>query len=85
MYLARIYVTLKPVVNDPQGLTILGGLKHLGFGQVEDVRMGKYLEVRISETQRPRAEAIVSDMCQKLLANPVIEEFRFDLEELARD
>lgn len=83
MYLARIYVTLKPVVNDPQGQTILGSLKYLGFAQVEDVRVGKYLEVRVNEPDQPRAEAMVTEMCRKLLANPVIEEFRFDLEELS--
>ena len=80
MYLARIYVTLKPAVNDPQGRTILGGLKSLGYASVDDVRVGKYLEIRITETERAKAEAIVAEMCQKLLANPVIEEFRFDLE-----
>ena len=81
MYLARIYVTLKPAVNDPQGLTVLGSLKHMGFSQVEDVRVGKYMEVRIDETDRSRAEEAVADMCNRLLSNPVIEEFRFELEE----
>jgi phosphoribosylformylglycinamidine synthase len=82
LYLARIYVTLKPVVNDPQGQAILSALKHLGFPQAEDVRFGKYLEVRINELDRPEAEALVEDICRKLLANPVIEDFHFDLEEL---
>ena len=81
MYLARIYVTLKPAVNDPQGQTVLGSLKHMGFAEVSDVRIGKYLEVRVDEPQRSRAEARVADMCNKLLSNPVIEEFRFELEE----
>ena len=81
MYLARIYVTLKPTVNDPQGQTVLGGLKNLGFATVAEVRAGKYLEVRLDEPDRQRAEALVAEMCQKLLSNPVIEEFRFDLEE----
>jgi len=79
LYLARIFVTLKPVVNDPQGRTILGSLKSLGFAQVADVRAGKYLEVRVNEPDRSQAEALVTEMCRKLLANPVIEEFRFDL------
>ena len=82
MYLARIYVTLKPTVNDPQGLTVLGSLKHLGYASVADVRVGKYLEVRVDEADRSRAEELVADMCQKLLANPVIEDYRFELEEL---
>jgi phosphoribosylformylglycinamidine synthase subunit PurS len=83
LYLAKVFVTLKPTVNDPQGLTVLGALKTLGFHSVEGVRLGKYLEVRINEAQRGRAEALVSEMCRKLLANPVIEDSRFELEELA--
>ncbi len=82
MFLAKVFVTLKPTVNDPQGLTVLGGLKTLGFASVESVRLGKYLEVKIDETDRTKAEKLASDMCQKLLANPVIEEFRCELEEL---
>ncbi len=79
MYLARVYVTLKSTVNDPQGITVLGGLKSLGFASVEDVRVGKYLELKIAESERSQAEAKVTEMCRELLANPVIEEFRFDL------
>lgn len=82
MYLARVYVTLKPTVNDPQGLTVLGALRNLGLSKVNDVRVGKYLEVRVNETDRSRASGMVDEMCHKLLANPVIEEYRFDLEEL---
>ncbi len=82
MFLARIYVTLKPSINDPQGQTVLGGLKTLGFDTVESVRMGKYMEVRVSEEERGRAEEQVGQMCDKLLANPVMEEVRFELEEI---
>jgi phosphoribosylformylglycinamidine synthase len=82
LYLAKVFVTLKPTVNDPQGLTVLGALKTLGFGSVESVRLGKYLEIKIKESERSQAEALASDMCRKLLANPVIEEFRYELEEL---
>ena len=81
MYLARIYVTLKPAVNDPQGQTVLGSIKNMGFDAVQDVRIGKYLEVRLDETGRSRAEKLIAELCDKLLSNPVIEEFRFDLEE----
>jgi phosphoribosylformylglycinamidine synthase PurS subunit len=80
LYLARIYVTLKATVNDPQGQTVLGSLRNLGFSTVADIRVGKYLEVRVDETDPSRAETAVTEMCQKLLANPVIEEFHFDLE-----
>ena len=81
MYLAKVYVTLKSTVNDPQGLTVLGALRNLGLGSVADVRVGKYLEVRVDEADRSKATAVVAAMCAKLLANPVIEEYRFDLEE----
>jgi phosphoribosylformylglycinamidine synthase PurS subunit len=83
VYLAKVFVTLKPTVNDPQGLTVQGALKTLGFASVESVRLGKYLEIKIDETESAKAEALASDMCQKLLANPVIEEYRIELEELA--
>lgn len=83
MFLAKVFVTLKPTVNDPQGLTVMGGLKTLGFASVESVRLGKYLELTVNESVRSQAEAQVSEMCRKLLANPVIEEFSYDLEELA--
>ena len=82
MFLARVYVTLKPTVNDPQGRTVLGGLKSLGFTSVADVRAGKYLELKVQESDRKRAQSQVAEMCDKLLANPVIEEYRFELEEV---
>ena len=82
MYQARIYITLKPTVNDPQGITVLSSLHRLGFNNADDVRVGKYLLVNIGESDRTTAAASVTDMCQKLLTNPVIEEFYFDLEEI---
>jgi len=81
MYLARVYVTLKPTVNDPQGLTIRGGLHALGFASVTSVRAGKYMEIRIDASDRAQAEAQAEEMCKKLLANPVIEDFRYEIEE----
>jgi phosphoribosylformylglycinamidine synthase PurS subunit len=81
MYLARVYVTLKPTVNDPPGLTIRGGLHALGFASVQSVRSGKYMEIRLDAHSRADADAQVAEMCRKLLANPVIEDFRFELEE----
>jgi len=81
MYLARVYVTLKPTVNDPQGITILGALHSLGFSDVGSVRAGKYLEVRLDAKDRKQAEKQLGEMCHKLLANPVIEDSRFELEE----
>lgn len=80
MYLARVYVTLKPAVNDPQGLTVMGGLHSLGYDAVSDVRIGKYLEIRLDVPTEEEAGQSVAGMCDQLLANPVIEDFRFTLE-----
>jgi len=82
MYLAKIYITLKPTVNDPQGLTIKGALHNLGFTEVATVRMGKYIEVKVEENDQNGARERVSEMCGKLLANPVIENYAFELEEI---
>ncbi len=81
-YQARVYVTLKPTVNDPQGLTVRSGLHNLGFEEVDGVRVGKFLEVRLTASGRDDAGRRVQEMCRQLLANPVIEQYRFDLEEL---
>ena len=81
MYLTKVYITLKPTVNDPQGLTIKGALHNLGFTSVEDVRAGKYIEVRIEEEDKDKANQQANEMCHKLLANTVIENYRFELEE----
>jgi phosphoribosylformylglycinamidine synthase PurS subunit len=81
MFLARVYVTLKPTVNDPQGLTIKGGLHSLGFSSVESVRAGKYMEIRLDGDSRQEAERLLNEMCRQLLANPIIENYRFELEE----
>ncbi len=80
MYLSKVYITLKPTVNDPQGLTIKGALHTLGFASVQDVRAGKYIEIKIAEKDGEKARSKMQDMCKKLLANPVIENFRFELE-----
>jgi phosphoribosylformylglycinamidine synthase len=82
-FLARVYVSLKPTVNDPQGLTIADGLRSLGFSEVEGVRAGKYIEVRLTASSADLAREQVDAMCDKLLANPVIETYRFEVEELA--
>lgn len=82
MFLARVYVTLKPSVNDPQGLAIAGGLRSMGYASVESVRAGKYLEVKVNETDRAAAEEKVREMCHRLLANVVIEDFRFEVENI---
>lgn len=82
--LAMIHVTLKPGVNDPQGLAIAGGLHSLGFRGVEEVRAGRYLEVWLEAADQSTATHNVDRMCQQLLANPVIEAYRFELSFPAR-
>lgn len=80
-YTAEVYVTLKPVVNDPPGLSVAAGLRQLGYGTVESVRVGKYITVKLAARDRAEAERLVGEMCAKLLANTVIEDYRFDLHE----
>ena len=80
-YMARVYVTLKPTVNDPQGITVLGALKNLGFTSPESIRVGKYLEVGLEADSEVEAREQVDGMCKTLLANTVIEQYRFDLQE----
>lgn len=83
MFLAEVFVTLKPTVNDPPGITVMGAVQNLGFNSVYGVRIGKFLEIKLAETNRGKAEQIVEDICQKLLANPVIEEYRYELKEVS--
>ena len=78
-FLAKVYIRLKPSVNDPQGLTIRGGLRQLGFESVSDVRAGKYMEIRLDAQDRADAQAQVAAMCDRLLANPVIEDYSFEV------
>jgi phosphoribosylformylglycinamidine synthase subunit PurS len=76
---ARVHITLKNGVLDPQGRAIARALGSLGFHGVEDVRQGKYIELQLAETDRERAKASVEAMCAKLLANTVIENYAVDL------
>ena len=80
MFLAKVFIRLKPTVNDPQGQTIHGGLRQLGFDSVQSVRAGKYMESHLDETSEDDASQKIKEMCDKLLANPVIEDYSFDLE-----
>jgi len=79
-YRAEVFVTLKPVVNDPAGLTIRGGLQALGFESVTEVRAGKYLVLTLDEADASQARARVDDMARQLLANAVIEDYRIELD-----
>ena len=73
---AEIVVQLKAVVNDPQGLVVSDGLRRLGFSGVGDVRVGKYIQVELDAADAETARQSVSDMCERLLRNPVIEDYR---------
>jgi phosphoribosylformylglycinamidine synthase len=76
---ARIKVTLKKGVLDPQGKAIQGALGSLGFGGVEGVRQGKYFEIDLAENDKARAMSQVKTMCDKLIANTVIENYEIEL------
>jgi phosphoribosylformylglycinamidine synthase len=77
---ARVHITLKNGVLDPQGKAIQHALGSLGFDGVDDVRQGKYIELDLSATDKAAAEANVEEMCKKLLANMVIENYSIEIE-----
>jgi phosphoribosylformylglycinamidine synthase subunit PurS len=76
---AKIQVTLKPGILDPQGKAIEQALATLGYATASNVRMGKYLELDLNEKDKVKAEVEVKAMCEKLLANTIIEEYRYEL------
>jgi phosphoribosylformylglycinamidine synthase len=78
-YQAKIYVTLRPSVLDPAGIAVQSGLQHLGYANVEQVRIGKYIELTLKAVDESAAQAQLDRMCDQLLANPVIENYRFEL------
>lgn len=82
-YQARIYVTLRPSVLDPAGTAVQSGLKHMGYDNVSQVRIGKYVEVSLMAANEAAAREQIDRMCDQLLANPVIENYRFELMALA--
>jgi phosphoribosylformylglycinamidine synthase PurS subunit len=76
---ARVYVTLKPSVFDPQGRTIAEALHSLGYGTVGDVRQGKFFELEVNAGSQDQARALASEVADKVLANPVIESYRVEI------
>ena len=82
-YLAKIYVTLKPAVSDPAGQTVLAALRRMGHDCAQDARIGKYLELRIRGDTADSVADSVDRMCRELLSNPVIEDYCFELQEIA--
>jgi len=75
----KIFISLKNGVLDPQGKAIERSLHTLGYGEVQDVRMGKYLELQVAAPSGEAAAGRIREMCDKLLANPVIEDYRFEI------
>lgn len=80
-YKVKVEVKLKPVVLDPQGKSVLSALNNLGFGEVTDARIGKLIELSIVDGSAESVKERVTEMCRKLLSNPVIEEFAVRVEE----
>ncbi len=77
--IAKIYVTLKNGVLDPQGKAVQHSLESIGYKEAQDVRIGKYIEVKLSDMPKSEAEKKVKEMCEKMLANTVIENYRFEI------
>ena len=77
---AKIFISFKGGVLDPQGKAVERSLHTLGYREVQDVRVGKYLEIELEAASRETAQARIREMCDKLLANPVIEDYRFEIE-----
>ena len=78
--LAKIYITLKKDVLDPQGSVIANSLKSLGFNNIEDVRQGKYIEIKLDSENEESTNKQLNEMCEKLLANLVIEDYKVEID-----
>jgi len=78
-YTVEVVISLKPVVNDPQGLTVRAGLHQLGFSEVSEVRVGKQISMEVDGDSESSVRQRVAGMCEKLLRNPVIEDYRIEL------
>ncbi|MBM7692679.1 phosphoribosylformylglycinamidine synthase [Peribacillus deserti] len=81
MYKVKVYVTLRESVLDPQGTAVKGSLHSMSYNEVQDVRIGKYLELTIEKSNRD-LDDLVREMCERLLANTVIEDYRYEVEEV---
>ena len=78
--LAKIYITLKKDVLDPQGSVIANSLKSLGFNNIDDVRQGKYIEIKLDSENEESANKQLNEMCEKLLTNLVIEDYKVEID-----
>ena len=79
---AEIYIRLKKTVSDPQGLTVKHALQSLGYQNLEEVRVGKFITVKLNSKDKKEAKHKIDEMCRKLLANPIIEDYSFKIEEV---
>jgi len=77
---AKIIITPKKAVVDPQGKTVQSALAHMGYNDVDAVHVGKYLEIELSGSDKETARKQIDDACHKILSNPVIEDYRFEIE-----
>jgi len=77
---ARVIITLKRTIMDAQGQTVQNALHNLGYESVRNMRIGKYIEMEVDGARRDKLEGELDEMCRKLLANPIIEDFRFEIE-----
>lgn len=82
MFEAQIKITLKKTVADPQGLTVKHALESLGFKGISGVRMGKFITIQLDSKDKAEAEVEVKEMCAKLLANPIIEDFSYEVKQI---
>lgn len=82
MFNIKVYVTLRENILDPQGKAVNESLRTLGYKEVEEVRIGKFIELKLNETDSEVAEKKVKEMCEKLLANTVIEDYNYELTEV---
>lgn len=81
MFQAKIYVSIKKTVADPQGKTVKHALESMDFKGLDEVRMGKFIEIKLKAADKAAAESEINDMCRKLLVNQIIEDYSFDIKE----
>lgn len=82
MYLSKIRITLRPSILDPQGKAVGHAIQSLGVNAVKDVRMGKYVELKVEGKTEAEARKMTEEVCKKLLANPVMEDYAYEVEAL---
>lgn len=82
MYNVKVYVTYKDSILDPQGEAVRGAVHRMGFDEIEDVRIGKYFEIKVEENDKRQVEETIETICDKLLANVVMESYRYEIEQV---